>query len=100
MSPRPELDPLFHQPTRTRLAFLLAQQSRSFAQLKSELALTDGNLDAHLRRLSAAGYLHSRMVVDGRPRTLYELSPSGRQAFMAYVAALRVWLEQATGEEG
>lgn len=100
MSRLPKLDPLFHQPARTRLSFLLSGKSRSFAQLKSELELTDGNLDAHLRRLSAAGYLHSRMVVDGRPRTLYALSPSGRRAFMAYVAALRVWLEQSTDEEG
>lgn len=98
MSRPPKLDPLFHQPARTRLAFLLAQESRSFTALKAELELTDGNLDAHLRRLSAAGFLHSRMVVDGRPHTLYELSPSGRQAFMAYVAALRVWLELVTGE--
>jgi predicted ArsR family transcriptional regulator len=93
------LDPIFHQVVRTRLAVLLASEARSFAQLKSALDVTDGNLDAHLRKLSAAGYLHSRMVTKGRPHTIYELSPSGRNAFETYREAMQGLL-RAAGNEG
>ena len=91
----PELDPVFHQPVRTRLAVLLSQGARSFSQLKSELQITDGNLDAHLRKLSAAGYLHSEMVYDGRPRTDYSLSGSGSKAFAGYLRDLHRLMKAA-----
>lgn len=80
----PVPDPVFHQSVRTRLAVLLFVGEPSFSQLKAALSITDGNLDAHLKKLSAAGYLHSRMVSEGRPHTVYRLSDSGMQAFAAY----------------
>lgn len=89
MSELPKPDPMFHQAVRTRLAVLLASEPRTFSQLKAALGVTDGNLDSHLRKLAGVGYLHSRMVVDGRPQTIYELSPSGRKAFGNYVTAMR-----------
>lgn len=61
----------------------------SFSQLKTMLSITDGNLDAHLRKLSGAGFLHSRMVLEGRPHTVYQLSESGIQSFERYLDALR-----------
>lgn len=98
MSELPHLDPVFHQPTRTRLAVLLAIDAHSFSQLKSTLAVTDGNLDAHLRKLSAAGYLHSRMVLDGRPHTIYRLSTSGAKAFKHYMESLHILIGLARQE--
>ena len=85
----PLLDPIFHQTVRTRLGSLLDAGACSFAELKTRLGVTDGNLDAHLRKLSAAGYLHSRMVIKDRVQTNYSLSPSGKRAFAAYVSDLR-----------
>src|SRR5712671_2545312 len=85
----PLLDPIFHQTVRTRLGSLLDAGACSFAELKTRLGVTDGNLDAHLRKLSAAGYLHSRMVIKERVQTNYSLSPSGKRAFAAYVSDLR-----------
>lgn len=84
----PTLDPILHQPVRSRLALLLHIAEPSFSQLKKALAITDGNLDAHLKKLSASGYLHSRMVLDGRPHTVYRLSTSGTEAFETYLNAL------------
>jgi predicted transcriptional regulator len=84
----PLLDPIFHQTVRTRLGSLLDAGACSFAELKTRLGVTDGNLDAHLRKLSAAGYLHSRMVIKDRVQTNYSLSPSGKRAFAAYVSDL------------
>src|SRR3954453_10966058 len=82
------LDPVFHQVVRTHLASFLNVGPCSFTELKNRLGVTDGNLDAHLRKLSAAGYLHSRMVIKDRPQTVYSFSPSGKRAFAAYVAGL------------
>lgn len=92
----PKLDPVFHQPVRTRLAVLLSIEPQTFSQLKSALEVTDGNLDAHLRKLAAAGYLHSRMITRPRPGTLYQLSPSGKRAFGKYMQSLAS-LVTATG---
>ena len=94
-APPPNLDPIFHQQVRTRIALALYEGEPSFSALKTMLLMTDGNLDAHLRKLSGIGYLHSRMVLEGRPHTVYQLSESGVQAFERYLDALRTILEMA-----
>ncbi len=81
----PVPNPIFHQPMRTRLGLLLYVGEPSFSQLKASLSITDGNLDAHLKKLGAAGYLHSRMRLEGRPHTVYCLSESGAAAFREYI---------------
>jgi DNA-binding MarR family transcriptional regulator len=85
------LDPLFHQPARTRIAaFLAAREAASFSELKRATALTDGNLDAHLKKLLEAGYVDSRdLPGDGRPQTAFALTGVGRRVFEEYVEALR-----------
>ncbi|MEM7057159.1 MAG: transcriptional regulator [Pseudomonadota bacterium] len=100
MTPVPHLDPVFHQPVRTRLAALLRRNEQSFAELKVALEITDGNLDAHMKKLTAAGYVHSRMVLEGRPHTRYQLSPSGVLAFDAYREALQTVLGPESGTTG
>ena len=84
----PVPSPIFHQSVRTRLGLLLYIGEPSFSQLKASLAITDGNLDAHLKKLGDAGYLHSRMVLEGRPHTVYCLSESGGAAFREYINVL------------
>jgi DNA-binding HxlR family transcriptional regulator len=91
----PKLDPVLHQTVRTRLAVVLSKGPTSFSELKVVLQITDGNLDAHLRKISAAGYLHSEMVFEGRARTDYSLSASGDQAFSAYLHDLNLLIEAA-----
>ena len=45
------LDPLLHQPLRTQLAaFLAGAGEATFAELKRQLDVSDGNLDSHLGR--------------------------------------------------
>lgn len=87
--PKPYLDPIFHQQVRTRLALALYVDVLSFSNLKTTLSITDGNLDAHLKKMSGAGFLHSKMVLEGRPHTVYQLSASGVEAFEEYLDALR-----------
>lgn len=93
------LDPLFHQPARTRIAaFLAARRRASFSELKRITGLTDGNLDAHLRKLLEAGYVRaSQLPSPRRPRTDFALSGAGRREFASYVEALRELLDLPAG---
>ncbi|MDA8747664.1 transcriptional regulator [Litoreibacter sp.] len=95
----PVPDAIFHQSIRTRLSLLLYIGEPSFSQLKASLSITDGNLDAHLKKLGTVGYLHSRMVIEGRPHTVYCLSESGATAFREYIGCLKAICASATPPE-
>ena len=88
------LDDVIHG--RVRLAIvsaLAARDNLSFAELKSALQLTDGNLSVHARKLEDAGYVNCRKGFDGRvPRTEYRLTPSGRRAFERYLGHIEALL--------
>lgn len=94
----PSLDPLIHQPARTQLvAYLASRGETTFTELKRVLGLTDGNLDAHLKKLIEAGYLTVRKEdKTGRPHTVYGLTLLGRQALATYVSQLASLLEVGT----
>jgi predicted ArsR family transcriptional regulator len=85
------LDPVLHQPTRTRIvAYLAGHGSGSFSDIKTALALTDGNLETHLKKLGAQRYIMAARVRDGRrTQTIYALTEKGEQALDEYVGALR-----------
>jgi DNA-binding MarR family transcriptional regulator len=85
------LDPLLHQPLRTQLAaFLAGAGEATFAELKRQLDVSDGNLDSHLKKLIAADYVSVRKDDSaGRIQTSYALTKSGRAALKSYIAALQ-----------
>lgn len=84
------LDPLLHQPSRTQLvAYIAGHGEPSFTDIKQALELTDGNLDAHLKKLLAADYVEKvKGDNNGRTQTLFMLTEKGRVAFERYVSAL------------
>jgi len=84
------LDPLLHQPVRTRLvAYLASRGETTFTDLKKTLGVTDGNLEAHIKKLTAADYLLvEKRQGKGRPQTLYILSDIGMSAFRDYIDTL------------
>lgn len=90
----PRLDPLLHQPARTQLvAYLNSRGGTGFSELKRVLAITDGNLGAHLAKLQEAGYVSQRDLPrnnsqTGRTQTVYQLTPQGQQAFINYINQL------------
>mgnify|MGYP001173714872 FL=1 len=86
-----ELDALLHQPLRTQLvAFLAGAGEQTFSDLKRQLAVSDGNLDAHLKKLLAADYVAVRKESGkGRPQSYFVLTDSGLAALQAYVLALQ-----------
>ena len=88
-----EFDQIIHQPIRLKIMSALATLPEServdFSMLRKHLGVTDGNLGAHLRRLSSARYIEViKQFVDGTPRTGIRASPLGRRAFLDHVRAL------------
>ncbi len=97
---RPEaIDPIIHERVRLAIVSALAVASElSFGDLKSSLALTDGNLSAHASTLEAAGYIRVDKRFEGkRPLTTMSLTPKGREAFRVYLDTLRKIVEQGEG---
>lgn len=97
----PDLDDLIHQPVRLRimaaLTSLAPREQVDFSYLKEKLALTDGNLGAHLRALEEAGYVTvEKTFVERRPKTFLAASAAGKKAFAAHVAALQRILQPPT----
>lgn len=86
-----ELDANLHQPLRTRIvAYISTRGEATFSELKHVLEVTDGNLEAHIKKLRAAGYITThKQKGEGRPQTFYQLTDDGRQAFKAYVDQLQ-----------
>jgi DNA-binding MarR family transcriptional regulator len=92
LPPGDTLDPLLHQPLRTQIAaYLVGRGEATFSELKRVLQCTDGNLDAHLKKLVAADYVApERSSQEGaRAHTTYSLTPAGRAAFSSYLLHLQ-----------
>jgi len=81
------LDRLIHE--RLRLGIISAlsvNQVLTFAELKTLLSTTDGNLSVHARKLEEAGYIACDKKFAGRlPRTEFRLTAKGRTALEAYL---------------
>lgn len=84
----PGLDRLIHERLRLGMVSALSiHDSLSFAELKSILGASDGNLSVHARKLEDAAYVECRKSFDGRvPRTDYRLTAAGRKALERYLA--------------
>ena len=84
------LDALIHSPVRLGImATLMTGDEVEFTLLRDRLALTDGNLSTHLRKLEEAGYVKCvKSFLARRPRTTYRVSAKGRGAFARHVTAL------------
>lgn len=82
-----EVDRLIHERMRLGIvSALAANDSLSFNDLKKLLATTDGNLSVHARKLEEAKYIVCDKYFEGRlPKTVYRLSPAGRNALERYL---------------
>ncbi len=97
-----DLDPVIHE--RTRLSILTAlftsrEPGSSFSDLRDTLALTDGNLLAHLRTLEQAEFIERVKEGAGRgSTTTIQLSAHGRKSFRKYLDQLESLVRSARGE--
>jgi DNA-binding MarR family transcriptional regulator len=87
----PQLDPLIHAPARLHVVTTLSAVSEAeFVTLRTALDVSDSVLSKHISALAEAGYVRSRKSVHaGRRTTWITLTPAGRAALRAHVAALR-----------
>ena len=91
------LNPVLHQQVRMAIVSVLAGRgAATFNELRELLDLSDGNLATHMRSLERAGYVEvEKRFVDRRPLTTYALTPAGRAALEAYLAALERVIREA-----
>lgn len=76
------------------LTSLREAEQVDFSYLRELLAVTDGNLGAHLQKLEEAGYVSiSKTFVGRKPRTFLAATARGRAAFEEHVRALKAILE-------
>ena len=82
-----ELDRVIHERVRLAIVSALAgAESLTFNQLKELLAITDGNLSVHARKLEEAGYIACTKSFEGRmPKTAYSITAPGRRALERYL---------------
>jgi DNA-binding MarR family transcriptional regulator len=77
-------------------AVCAAEEGMSFSELKTACALTDGNLNRHLKVLQEAGAVDlQKTFVDSKPRTTILLSRKGLARFEEYLGALTEVLKTA-----
>jgi DNA-binding MarR family transcriptional regulator len=91
------LDEVIHGRIRLgAMAYLASREVADFNELKTRLKSTDGNLSVHLRKLEEAGYVAiHKSFVDRKSLTQVRLTPAGREAFIAYLAAMSRLVDEA-----
>lgn len=89
-----ELDPLLHSQLRLAvMSILMNVEEADFVYLREKTESTAGNLSVQLDKLTAAGYISvEKGFVGKKPRTVCRVTDLGRNAFAAYVAALRTYI--------
>ena len=76
------------------MAWLANAEVADFNELKGVLQATQGNLSVHLRKLEDAGFIAiEKSFLDRKPLTRARITPEGRAAFSAYLAAMAKLVE-------
>jgi DNA-binding MarR family transcriptional regulator len=90
-------DAVIHQPVRLRvMTFLFRHRDASFAAIRDQLSLTDGNLGAHIKTLEANRLVASRRSLQKSGfQVRIALTAHGASCFRVYSGRLRALLDQA-----
>ncbi len=90
---------MIHERIRLGVVSALAvNEALSFSDLKEFLAVTDGNLSVHTRKLEDAGYVLCSKSFEGRiPRTEYRLTDDGRRALEKYLSHMESLIQATRG---
>ena len=89
------LDPLLHSQLRLAVMSLLMNLDEAdFVYIKQQTQATAGNLSVQLEKLAEAGYVTIEKGFAGKkPRTTCRVTEKDKEAFAAYVDALRDYLK-------
>jgi len=84
------IERLVHEPGRLLVLACLAPVTRAdFLYVMRETGLSQGNLSSHLSKLEAAGYVSVEKTFVGKvPRTVLQLTETGREALRSYRSRL------------
>lgn len=95
--PEASFNPLIHAPIRLRICAMLSKAAGiEFSEIQSRLDISKSALSKHLTQLHDAGYVDEESVVRlGRARQWLSLTPAGRSAYEAHLAALREIVDSA-----
>ena len=90
------LDPLLHSELRLAvMSLLISAEEAEFPYIKEQTGATVGNLSVQLDKLSAANYIKVEKTFKGKkPCTICRITPTGLQAFEAYVEALKGYINK------
>jgi len=77
------------------MSILLVNTKVTFNYLKEALDVTDGNLASHVKTLEKSGYIKVyKSFSQRKPKTTYEITEKGREAFEKHLSALEEILKQ------
>ena len=94
MNDRLDIHEAFASKLRIILITALISGEKTFTELKKISGATDGNLSVQLDKLAEAGYVTIEKGFAGKkPRTTCRVTEKGKEAFAAYVDALRDYLK-------
>jgi len=83
------------------IAQLVPVEWVTFTELQKSIAVTNGNLGAHLAKLVEGGYVKEEKRFEGRrPQSRYRLTKAGRSALLRHVAELQALVEARQVPEG
>ncbi len=90
------LDELLHSRIRLAIVSILVMvEEIDFPALRDRVGATDGNLNAHLKKLEEAGYIGvKKKFIERKPVTRYRLTVKGRDSFKKYVETLEGFIRQ------
>ncbi|RSL29931.1 ArsR family transcriptional regulator [Salibacterium salarium] len=87
MSDVNEINDLIHAKVRLGImSLLMTYEECDFSLLKKSLAITDGNLGSHLKKLEDANYVTiNKKFVSNKPKTIIKISKTGADAYKEYI---------------
>src|ERR1700742_2784326 len=81
------------------MSALAVREELTFTELKALFDVSDGNLSAHARKLEEAGYLTcTKSFAERRPKSVYKLTPRGRDALNRYLDYVEAVIKATRGQ--
>lgn len=89
------LNDLIHPKVRLGImSLLMIYEECDFPFLKESLAVTDGNLGSHLKKLEEAGYVQiTKTFVNKKPKTIVSITNLGMNAYNEYLNVIEAILK-------
>ncbi len=87
----PELDPVIHQPIRTKITALLLNSGEcDYSTIKNTLDISDGHMSTHMKVLVSEKYVGmEQMFLNNKPKTTYKMTKPGKKKYAEHFTILK-----------